>query len=129
MHKIGRNDSLTFQPHPKFGEYATGLRWAPFVEHRDDTVHMAYGRAELSAGGETASTVHAYEKALYVTDGRLEVWREGRVLALQEGDHILLPTGAEHALRNRTRDPARWIEMAAPQPKPSDGWTDTWFSG
>lgn len=129
MHKVGRAGDLRPIPHPKFASHATGLTWAPFVDHADETVHMAYGRAALAPGGESEIAVHAYEKALFVTAGRLEVMRQGRVMSLGEGDHVLVPTGVEHALRNLGDTAAEWVEMAAPQPKPSDGWTDTWFAG
>lgn len=129
MHKIGTFDPAALSPHPKYGDHASGLNWAPFVEYADETVHVSYGTIELLSGGETALTVQAYETGLYMTTGEVEVLRDGRACKLTEGDFMLIPTGIEHAYRNTGDAPARWIEMCAPQPKGPNGWQDIWFAG
>jgi mannose-6-phosphate isomerase-like protein (cupin superfamily) len=90
---------------------------------------MAYGIGRLVDNGETELTTHAYEKALFVLDGRLDFWRDGRVFGLGPGDTALVPAGIEYAFRNRSGAAADWVEMSAPQPKPPGGWQDTWFAG
>lgn len=129
MHKIGTFDPKTLSPHPKYGDHANGLNWAPFVEHVDETVHISYGVIEVVAGGETQMTTQAHETGIYMTSGEIEVMRDGRTYLLTEGDFMLIPTGIEHAYRNTGGVPARWVEMCAPQPKAPDAWKDTWFSG
>lgn len=129
MHKVARFDPAALLPHPKYGDHATGLNWAPFVEYGDATVHVSYGTIELLSGGETALVVKAYESGLFMTGGEVEVLRDGRAYRLTEGDFMLIPTGVEHAYRNTADTPARWIEMCAPQPKAPGGWQDIWFSG
>jgi len=129
MHKIGSFDPAALLPHPKYAAHATGLNWAPFVEHADETVHISYGTIELLSGGETALTVQAHETGLYLIAGAVEVLRDGHIYRLTEGDFMLIPTGIEHAYRNTGNVPARWIEMCAPQPKAPNGWQDTWFNG
>jgi quercetin dioxygenase-like cupin family protein len=128
-HKVGRFDPQGFAPAPVFAGHARGLSAAPFVDHADETVHMAYGVTRLDAGGETELVTHAYEKALFLLDGRLELARDGRIWSLGPGDTALIPTGTEHAFRNRDGAAAQWVEMAAPQPKAPGGWQDTWFAG
>jgi quercetin dioxygenase-like cupin family protein len=129
MHKVGRFDPADLAPHPIYEGHGSGLRWAPFVERADDTVHVAYGAMELASDGETEVISHAFDKALFVIGGELEVNRDGHIYRLSEGDFILVPTGIDHALRNRAAGAARWIEMSAPQPKAPGGWQDTWFDG
>lgn len=129
MHKVGRFDSADLAPHPIYDGHAEGLSWAPFIEHSDETVHAAFGAMELASDGETELISHAFEKALFVTGGELEVNRDGHVYRLSEGDFILVPTGVDHALRNRAPGTARWVEASAPQPKAPGGWQDTWFAG
>jgi quercetin dioxygenase-like cupin family protein len=129
MHKVGRFEPVALAPHPIFDGHAEGLNWAPFIEHADDTVHAAYGVMELASGGETEIVSHAFEKALFLIGGEIEIDRDGHVYRLVEGDYFLVPTGIEHALRNLALDAARWVEMSAPQPKALDGWQDTWFVG
>ncbi len=129
MYKIGSFDPAALLPHSKYADHATGLNWAPFVEHADETVHISYGTIELLSGGETALTVQAHETGLYLIAGAVEVLRDGHIYRLTEGDFMLIPTGIEHAYRNTGNVPARWIEMCAPRPKASNGWQDTWFNG
>ena len=129
MHKVGRFDPANLSPHPIYDGHAEGLAWAPFIEHTDETVHAAYGVMELASGGETETVSHAFEKALFVIEGEFEINRGDQVHRVTDGDYFLLPTGIEHALRNRAAGPARWVEMSAPQPKAPGGWRDTWFAG
>ncbi len=129
MHKVGTFDAGAFAPHPKYDGHATGLGWAPFVEHSDETVHISYGMIEIVPGGETEITIQAHETGLYVTEGEVEISRDGRLYRLVAGDFMLIPTGIEHAYRNAGDKPVRWVEMCAPQPKPAGGWRDTWFDG
>jgi len=129
VHKIGTFDPAAYAPHPKYAFHAEGLNWAPFVEHSDDTVHVSYGMMELAPGGASEVTVQAHETGLYVTDGEVEILRDGVAHRLGAGDFMLIPTGISHAYRNTSSAPVHWVEMCAPQPKAPDGWQDTWFSG
>ncbi|MBO6781789.1 MAG: cupin domain-containing protein [Alphaproteobacteria bacterium] len=128
-HKVGTFDPASFASHPKYGDAADGLRWSPFVEHSDETVHVSYGMMELAPNGVTHVIVQAHETGIYLAKGELEVLREGRAYRLVQGDFILIPTGVAHAYRNTGETGARWVEMCAPQPKPPGGWQDTWFAG
>ncbi len=129
VHKVGTFDPASFAAHPKYGDGADGLRWSPFVEHSDDTVHVSYGMMELVPGSDTQVVVQAHETGIFLTDGELEVLRDGRAHRLSAGDFILIPTGIAHAYRNTGTAAARWVEMCAPQPKPPGGWQDSWLSG
>ncbi|MCZ6840664.1 MAG: cupin domain-containing protein, partial [Alphaproteobacteria bacterium] len=95
MHKVGRFDAATLAPHPIYDGHGSGLTWAPFIEHTDHTVHAAFGAMELASEGETELVSHAFEKALFVTDGELEINRDGHTYRLSAGDFILVPTGTE----------------------------------
>lgn len=129
MHKVATFDSTTLAPHPKYGDRAHGLNWAPFVEHADDTVHISYGIIEVAPGGETELTIQAHETGMYLLEGEIDVIRDGRAYRLVAGDFMLIPTGIAHAYRNAGSASARWVEMCAPQPKGPDAWQDTWFDG
>ena len=128
-HKVGTWNAAALAPPPIFASHARGLRSAPFVNDADETMHMAYGITRLEAGGDTDLTTHAFEKALFMIDGDVELFRDGRIHALVAGDTALIPAGVEYALRNRNGSAADWVEMAAPQPKAPGGWQDTWFAG
>jgi quercetin dioxygenase-like cupin family protein len=128
-HKVGTFDAAAMAPPSGFDGHATGLTVAPFVDHADETVHMAYGLMRLVAGGETDIVLQSYELALYLLNGGIQLYRNGRIHTLAAGDIALIPTGTEYALRNKSETAAEWIAMAAPQPKPPGGWQDTWFTG
>lgn len=128
-HKVGTWDAAALAPPPVFAGHASGLASVPFVHHEDETVHMAYGLSRLDAGGETEIVLHAYESALFLLSGSIQIYRGRRVHTLSAGDTALVPAGTEYALRNASDTAAEWIAMAAPQPKPQGGWQDTWFAG
>jgi mannose-6-phosphate isomerase-like protein (cupin superfamily) len=48
---------------------------------------------------------------------------------LGPGQFGLIGTGVPHGFRNSSDQPARWLEMQAPQPRPMDYGRDTFFVG
>lgn len=92
-------------------------------------MHTGFGVAALAPGGATETTVHAFEKGVFVLDGELDVLRDGQAYRLSTGDFVLISTGVPHAWRNSGAAAARWVAVESPQPKPPEGWQDTWFTG
>lgn len=52
---------------------------------------------------EYTSPVHAHtecEEVIYVKEGVAEIWIEGNLGNVEEGEAALIPTGAKHAVKN-----------------------------
>jgi quercetin dioxygenase-like cupin family protein len=82
--------------------------------------------AEL-ADGHVDSHVHSFETTFYVLSGEPVLYLDGRGLKLEPDACGAIPVGVPHAWRSDR--PARWIEMAAPRPRPPDQLADTFFVG
>jgi quercetin dioxygenase-like cupin family protein len=60
-------------------------------------------------------------------DGAIELERDGTLIGLSSDDYGIVSTGVAHAVRNIANGPARYVEIATPQPKPAGGWQDVFF--
>lgn len=119
-------DSLLTTP-ALYQEHASGFRRADLISREEGSVHMGFFLAELQPGGTVDTCIHSYEKGIFVTEGEVELNRDGTVFSLGPHDFALVPIGTAHAFRNRGKGPVRWIEKCAPRPKLSDEWQDSFF--
>jgi quercetin dioxygenase-like cupin family protein len=78
--------------------------------------HQEAAVVELAPGGSVERHVHAYEEAFYVLEGRLEAEIGDEAETLAADDHVFVERGVSHSLHNAGDSPARWFELAAPQP-------------
>ena len=86
------------------------------------STHMALTLVSLDAG-HVDTHVHSFETGFYVLDGEPVLFLDGRGVRLRPGACGVVPVGVPHAFRSEAA--ARWLEMAAPRPRP-DG-SDTFF--
>ncbi len=128
-HKVGAFADADLVTHPIYDGRATGLTYAPFVNRRAGSAHTGFGIASLTPGGATETTIHAFEKGVFVLDGEFDFLRDGHAYRLSAGDFVLIPTAVPHAWRNSSDAEARCVMVESPQPKPPEGWQDTWFTG
>lgn len=82
---------------------------------------------ELAAGGEIHPHVHSFEEGFYLLAGEAVVTIAGSSYLLGPGDFVAIKVGTPHAWHTASSSPARWLGMAAPQPKPHGGLRDTFF--
>jgi quercetin dioxygenase-like cupin family protein len=75
------------------------------------------------ADGHVDTHVHSFETGFYVLEGEPILYLDGRGIQLEPGACGAIPVGVPHAFRGS----GRWLECAAPRPRP-DG-TDTFFLG
>lgn len=130
MHVVTSFDRAKLLASPKWGPHSTGLTRASLVNRALGSVHMDYEIVELAPGGEIQLVMHAFEKGIYMLAGTLELERDGKAMRLGKADYALIETATEHAYRNTGSEPARWVELSAPQPKlPGDEMPDTFFLG
>jgi len=127
MHHFGRFDSAALAAHPVYDGHGQGYRQAPLVDEKSGSVHTGLSIAELAAGGTLAPHVHSYEESFYVLSGEAVLRVNEQAYRVGPGDLGALKVGTVHAWRAAGAAPVRWLQMAAPQPKPPGHERDTFF--
>ena len=127
MHYVSKIDESTAKTPAVYEKHSTGFRRATFVDNAMGSVHMGVGVCFLQPGGAIQPHVHSFEESFYILEGSLEVQVGGNTHKLAPGDFGLISTGAPHTWRNTSSNPAKWLEMQAPQPRPIDYGKDTFF--
>jgi quercetin dioxygenase-like cupin family protein len=127
MHYFGTFDERSLTAHPRFGGHADGYAEAELVNARTGSVHTGLAIGELAPNGTLAPHVHSYEEGFYVLAGTAVVSIGERAVRVGPGDYGALKVGTAHGWRTAGAEPVRWLQMAAPQPKPAGGDRDTFF--
>lgn len=128
LHAVTKARDMIFAP-PVHDLDHLGHTRVVLMDRPRGSVHVGYDLGRLAPGGRIETRVAAYETAIFVTDGQLDLWRDGKEMSLAPQDFALLPTGVPWALRNRGGAPTAWAEVSAPQPKAPGGWRDTFRLG
>jgi len=89
-------------------------------------VHTGLSIDQLAPGGTIDPHVHSFEEGLYVLSGDPILTIGTESYQLRPGDYAAIKVGTSHAWRAGS-DPVRWLQMAAPQPKPPGAERDTFF--
>jgi len=126
-HAFRKIEDSLFKAPAGYGDHATGYRRADLIGRDQGSVHMGFFFSELQPGGTIDACVHSFEKGIFVTEGEVELNRDGKIFRLGRHDFALVPIGTAHALRNSGNEQARWIEKCAPRPKLADEWQDSFF--
>jgi quercetin dioxygenase-like cupin family protein len=127
MHHFGHFDAAALTRHPVYDGHSDGYRQAPLVDHAAGSVHTGLSIAELAPDGAIAPHVHSYEESFYLLSGEAILRIGDHAYRLRPGDLGALKVGSVHAWRAVGSAPARWLQMAAPQPKPPGKERDTFF--
>ncbi|HET7568885.1 MAG TPA: cupin domain-containing protein [Gaiellaceae bacterium] len=109
---------------PALPGHAAGLESCRLVGGAQGSTHMALTLVTLAAG-HVDTHVHSFETGFYVLEGEPVLYLDGRGIRLEPGACGVVPVGAPHAFR--CEGEGRWLEMAAPRPRP-DG-SDTFWLG
>jgi len=123
---VGHVDEAKFSV-PTGYEQCRGYTRQSLVDRAVGSVHMGVSVGQLAPDGEIARCVNAYEKGLYILSGELELQVAGETLQVKMDDYILVPFATPHALRNTSKAPVHWFEMAAPQPQLPGRFKDAIF--
>lgn len=99
------------------GEDAQRPRRRPLVGSEEGSVHMGFSHLTLYPGGESSPRHHSFEQSLFLLAGALVVGLGGDRVSLGVEDTIRLPVDVTYSLHNEGSAAARWVEMAAPQPR------------
>lgn len=129
MHAVSRIDPAAARTPRAYEQHSTGFRRATYVDRAMGSVHMGTGICFLDGGGEIQPHLHSFEESFYVLEGSPTVQIGSQTHTLGPGNFGLLPTGVAHSWKNTGAGLARWLEMQAPQPRPSEyGGKDTFFT-
>lgn len=129
MHFVSRIDPAAAPVPELYEQGTTGFRRASYVDRVMGSVHMGTGICYLEANGAIRPHLHSFEESFYILDGTLILQMGEQAYPLGPGHFGLIGTGIPHSWRNAGAQPARWLEMQAPQPRPADAAAgrDTFF--
>ncbi len=125
MHYFGRFEDAQLRPHPIYDGHSDGYRAAELVNRATGSVHTGLSMNVLAAGGTIDPHVHAFEEGFYILSGEAIVSIDGGSFRLGPGDYGAAKVGTPHAWRAGPAGEVRWLQMAAPQPKPPGAERDT----
>jgi len=126
MHHFGRFDERALAAHPIFESHSRGYTTAPLINRSTGSVHTGLSIDQLAAGGTVDPHVHSFEEGIYILTGEPIVVIGSERYRLRPGDYAAIKVGTPHGLRAGGA-PVRWLQMAAPQPKPAGAERDTFF--
>lgn len=127
MHYFGRFDEGALGRHPVFEGHSEGYSLASLVDHAVGSVHTGLSMNELAPGGMIHPHVHSFEEGFYILHGEAVFTVKGSSYRLGPGDYGAVKVGTPHAWSAAGSTPVRWLQMAAPQPRPHGAERDTFF--
>jgi quercetin dioxygenase-like cupin family protein len=127
MHYFGAFDERALVVHPVYERHSHGYRVAELINRAAGSMHTGLSMNELVAGGSIDPHVHSFEEGFYLLEGEVVVTIAGTSYRLGPGDFAAVKVGTEHAWTAVGPLRARWLQMAAPQPKPVGAERDTFF--
>ena len=126
MHHFGRFDEKALAAHPTFEGHSRGHTTAPLINRATGSVHTGLSIDQLAPGGTVDPHVHSFEEGIYILAGEPILAIGSETYRLRRGDYAAIKVGTPHAWRAGDV-PVRWLQMAAPQPKPAGAERDTFF--
>ena len=100
----------------RYAGHSEGHVRRAFIDRAAGSMHQEVVVAELAPGGHVDRHLHAFEEAFYVLEGGLTFEAAGATEELAADDFVFVERGVAHELRNGRDEPARWLEVSAPQP-------------
>jgi len=97
----------------------------PLLSYGEGPVHLGLSHCSLGVGCRTLAAMQAFELAIYVTDGTVELAMNGLKVRLSQGGFALVPSATFFRLLNPEGVSCRWIEASAPQVRTRSSWQDT----
>ena len=127
MHYVGTFIESSLTANPIYGPNGHRYTEAALVDHTSGSVHTGLSIAQLAAGGTLSTHVHSYEEGFYILSGEVVAGINDQTYRLGPGDYGCIKVGTPHAWRNAGASEVRWLQHAAPQPKPAGMERDTFF--
>jgi quercetin dioxygenase-like cupin family protein len=115
VHIVGKLAETPANDGP-FAGRALGLTRRPLFDRTRGTVHHSLVHYELAPGGQVDRHMHAFEHAVYVLSGAVEVAVGDAREELRADDYLWVEVGVPHALANASPEQTTWLEVSAPNP-------------
>ena len=128
MHFYGRTSDIALVAPRIFAKHSQGYTQASLVDRATGSVHTGLSMNQLAPSGTIAPHLHSYEEGFYILEGDAVLSIADRSWLLGPGDFGAFKVGTLHAWRNLRERPVRWLQVAAPQPKPDGAERDTFFA-
>ena len=127
MHLFSSFDPGALGRHPVFEGHSEGHVHTSLVGREAGSVLTGLSINELAPGGRIDPHVHSFEESVYVLSGDAVLTISGTAYQVAAGDYAVTKVGTPHAIRAVGSTAVRWLQMAAPQPKPIGAERDTFF--
>jgi quercetin dioxygenase-like cupin family protein len=127
MHYYGKSTDIASAVPFAYRDHSQGYTLASLIDHTSGSVHTGTSMNYLAPGGYVAPHAHSFEEGFYILEGEAVVTVNGHSYLLGVGDFGALKVGTPHSWKNAGDAPVRWMQMAAPQPKPQGKERDTFF--
>jgi quercetin dioxygenase-like cupin family protein len=128
MHFHGRTSAFALTAPRLYTNHSQGYGQASLVDRATGSVHTGLSMNQLAPSGVIAPHLHSFEEGFYILEGEAVVSVADRAWRLAPGDFGAFKVGTLHAWRNSGQRPVRWLQVAAPQPKPEGEERDTFFA-
>jgi uncharacterized cupin superfamily protein len=128
MHFHGRSGDIAWTSPRIYAGHSRNYTQASLIDRATGSVHTGLSLNELAPLGAVSPHLHSYEEGFYILEGEAVVATADRSCQLGPGDFGAFKVGTLHALRNTGKRPVRWLQMAAPQPRPFGEEPDTFFA-
>src|SRR5580658_605669 len=127
MHFYGKTADFPLTEQRLYANHSRGYTQASLVDHGTGSVHTGLSMNVLAPSGSIAPHLHSYEEGFYILEGEAVLGVADRSWRLGPGDFGAFKVGTVHAWSNVGQQPVRWLQVAAPQPKPEGAERDTFF--
>ena len=127
MHYYGRTNDNALTAPGVYAKHSQGYTQASLIDPTTGSVHTGLSMNELAPSGSIAPHLHSYEEGFYILEGDAVLSAANRTWHLGPGDFGAFKVGTLHAWSNSGQRPVRWLQVAAPQPKPEGAERDTFF--
>jgi quercetin dioxygenase-like cupin family protein len=126
MHYFGRFDDHLLAQTPIFAGHSDGYTTAPLINRSTGSMHTGLSIDQLAPSGTIDPHLHSFEEGVYILQGEPILTIGSESYRLRPGDYAAVKVGTPHSWRAGAA-PVRWLQMAAPQPKPVGAERDTFF--
>src|SRR5580658_6473241 len=128
MHFHGRLTDIPLTEPRLYANHSQGYTQASLIDRATGSVHTGLSLNLLAPSGAIAPHLHSFEEGFYILEGDAVLSVADRSWRLGPGDFGAFKVGMLHAWRNSGERPVRWLQVAAPQPKPHGAERDTFFA-